>query len=57
MDDDIPGDDPVLLVEPDPVDPVDPDADVYDDSDEGADNDGTPITSVHGSENDVWKDA
>lgn len=39
-----------------PQDPVDPDADEYDDTDEGADEDGTPVTSVHGSEEKKWGD-
>lgn len=35
--------------------PVDPQAADFDDADEGADLDGTPITSLHGSENDAWE--
>lgn len=34
--------------------PVDPDAHEFDDADEGAGEDGTPVTSLHGSENAVW---
>jgi hypothetical protein len=30
--------------------PVDPDAHLYDDSEEGADESGAPVLSVHGSE-------
>jgi hypothetical protein len=30
--------------------PTDPDADEYDDSEEGADANGNPVTSVNGSE-------
>ncbi len=36
--------------------PVDPHAALFDDADEGADDDGTPVTSINGSEADVWGD-
>jgi hypothetical protein len=36
--------------------PVDPNAADYNDDDEGADADGSPITSVNGSERLIWKD-
>lgn len=34
--------------------PTDPQAHEFDDSDEGALDDGTPVTSVHGSEELTW---
>jgi hypothetical protein len=34
--------------------PVDPNAHEFDDADEGADDNGTPITSLNGSETAVW---
>lgn len=34
--------------------PVDPHAHEFDDADEGALDDGTPVTSVHGSEVIAW---
>lgn len=51
-DGDMPGDDPVLLTD-DTSEVTDPDP-TFDDSDEGADINGAPITSVNGSESDVW---
>jgi hypothetical protein len=56
MDDDIVGSDPVLVVDDDnaPDEPVDPNADEYDDSEEGATERGHPVPSTHGSENAVW---
>lgn len=44
-----------MTEQPDDDMPVDPDALEYDDSDEGADDAGEPITSVHGSEELVWE--
>lgn len=52
-DDDQVGPDPVLVVAPGD-DPHDPEAHLYDDSDEGADVDGTPVLSVDGSEVETW---
>lgn len=34
--------------------PVDPHAHEFDDADEGALEDGTPVTSLHGSETIAW---
>lgn len=34
--------------------PEDPHADEFDDADEGADDQGGPITSLHGSEDTIW---
>jgi hypothetical protein len=45
--------DPDWIDDPDP-EPVDPNAHDFDDADEGADMDGTPVTSVRGSETYVW---
>ena len=37
-------------------DPIDPEPGEFDDADEGADDDGTPITSMFGSEENSWGD-
>lgn len=44
---------PLQFVELDD-EPVDPGASDFDDADEGALEDGTPVTSLNGSEADVW---
>ena len=44
------------MTEPDDDMPLDPDAHLFDDGYEGTDLDGTPITSIGGSEIAVWKD-
>ena len=55
MSDTVPVDDPpaVPMIDTDDT-PVDPHAALYDDADEGALDDGTPVTSLNGSERDTW---